>query len=89
MVRELLSVRKEHTAFQKHDNLKMLIAEEGRRGFAYQREDMIMVCNPSGQEECFILPEGKIQYAIGEGYWKDNRYYAKPQSFVMYTYEKL
>ena len=88
-VRELLSVRKEHAAFRKHDNLKLLIAEEGRRGFAYQRDDMIMVCNPSSQEEGFALPEGKIQYAIGEGYWKDNRYYAKPQSFVMYKCEKL
>ena len=66
-VRELLRIRKEQAAFGKHDNLKILSAEEDRRAFAYQRDDLIMLCNPSEKEERLQvqIADQNILFAIG------------------------
>lgn len=67
-VREILHIRHGEKAFARHDNLTILTAEENRRSFAYQREDMIMLCNPSGNEEKLdiALEAGELIYAIGD-----------------------
>lgn len=51
MVRELLHIRKSYAAFERHGNLEIIFEEEGRRSFAYKRDDLVMLCNPSGHAE--------------------------------------
>lgn len=55
MVKELLQVRRGQDAFARHDNLEILCAEKGKRSFAYRRDNLVMVCNPSGEEETLSL----------------------------------
>ena len=73
-VRKLLNIRQEQEAFVKHDNLEIIVAEDGRRSFAYKRDDLIFLCNPSahveeialdisGTDEVFVI--GSVKQADG------------------------
>lgn len=84
-VRTLLSFRKEQEAFAKHDNLEILTAEKNRRSFAYRRGDLVMLCNPSDQEEK-IGTEGlgmDVVFLIGSAKQEDGGYVLGAQSFVI------
>lgn len=54
-VRELLDIRSKMSAFAQHDNLEIVIAENGRRSFAYRRGGLLMVCNPSDRAETLAV----------------------------------
>ena len=54
-VREILRVRQEQPAFAVHDNLEILIAQKDRRSFAYKRDNLIFMCNPSKYVETLSL----------------------------------
>lgn len=84
-VRELLYVRREQEAFGRHDNLQIIFAEEERRAFAYQRDDLIMLCNPSEQEEKIPveIKNTDVIYRIGSVRAQDRGSVLEPQSFVI------
>ena len=84
-VRELLLVRKEQEAFARHDNLKILFAEEGRRAFAYKRDDLIMLCNPSDREESIAveIENTDVIYRIGSVRTEEDGCVLEPQSFAI------
>lgn len=84
-VREILHIRKEQEAFARHDNLKILIADESGRSFAYGRDNLVMLCNPSKHVEALDLDlTGYEQiFVIGEGRQTDNGYELLAQSFVI------
>lgn len=84
-IREILGIRREQKAFQKHDNLKIILAQESRRAFAYQRDDLIMLCNPSGEKEK-IFNETKntdVIYQIGAVNTESDGWTLGPQSFAI------
>ena len=85
-VRNLLHIRKEQSAFSVHDNLDILIAEENRRGFAYGRDNLVMLCNPSGRSEALSVDVSGWEqiFAIGTGKRDGKEYILEPQSFVIY-----
>ena len=84
-VRELLLIRKAQEAFAKHDNLKILYAEEGRRAFAYERDDLLMLCNPSGREEKIPVEveNTDVIYRIGSMRTEEGGCVLEPQSFAI------
>lgn len=85
-VKKILRVRKEQSAFAKHDNLDILIAEENRRSFAYGRDNLIMLCNPSGQTEKLPVDVSGFEqiFAIGAGKQDGKECALEAQSFVIY-----
>lgn len=85
-VRELLRIRKEQAAFGKHDNLKLLTAEEDRRAFAYQRDDLIMLCNPSGEEEKLAVEvaDAQLIFAVGTAVSESGGCVLGPQAFAIW-----
>lgn len=85
MVRELLRIRGGQAAFAKHDNLELLIAEEGRRSFAYRRADLIMLCNPSDHAETMEIAvrDEEIIFAVGSCGQADRGCILEAQSFVI------
>lgn len=85
-VRELLHIREEQEAFSRHDNLEILIAQKDRRSFAYRRDNLTMLCNPSDHAETFAADmEGWKQiFAVGEGRQNGKEYVLESQSFVIY-----
>ncbi|MCD7724880.1 MAG: glycosylase [Clostridiales bacterium] len=92
-VRDLLAVRRRYADFQDHANLKIRYASKEQRSFAYQRGKLLMLCNPSGQEEEIALSDfaqepWKKQYEIGTGEWKGRSYLLGAQSFVILSGEK-
>lgn len=84
-VRKLLGIRNGQAAFARHDNLEILMAEENRRSFAYRRDDLIMLCNPSGHTEeiAVDIPEADIIFMIGSAKREGGRYILDAQSFVI------
>ena len=84
-VRELLQVRSRQDAFAVHNNLEILIAQEDKRSFAYQRNNLIMLCNPSNHVEKLTLDmDGCEQlFAIGAGREEEEGYVLEAQSFVI------
>lgn len=84
-VRELLRVRSRQDAFAKHDNLEILIAEDGRRSFAYRRDNLIMLCNPSDDIETIDVDATGFEqiFVIGAGRQDGEEYILEAQSFVI------
>ena len=84
-VRELLRVRQGQSAFARHDNLEILIAQKNLRSFAYRRDDLVMLCNPSDHAETLdIDTAGSEQiYAVGTGNQGVGGYTLDAQSFVI------
>lgn len=85
-VRELLRVRAGQEAFARHDNLELLIAEEGRRSFAYKRDNLIMLCNPSDRAETMEVDVTGTEsiYAIGSYIQGGKECTLDAQSFVIF-----
>ena len=84
-VKELLRIRKEEPAFARHDNLELVSAPAESRSFAYRRDDLIMLCNPSGHAETLPV-DGKGWkkiYAVGGGACRDKEFVLEAQSFVI------
>lgn len=86
-VKELLRIRKEQDAFARHDNLDILIAEEDRRSFAYGRDNLVMLCNPSGQAEMLPVDVSGLEliFSIGAGKQDGKECMLEAQSFVIYS----
>ena len=84
-VRELLRVRQGQSAFARHDNLEILIAQKNLRSFAYRRDDLVMLCNPSDHAETLdIDTAGSAQiYVVGTGNQGVGGYTLDAQSFVI------
>lgn len=84
-VRELLRVRSRQDAFAVHNNLEILIAQEDKRSFAYRRDNLIMLCNPSNHVEKLMSDmDGCEQiFAIGAGRKEGEGYLLEAQSFVI------
>lgn len=85
-VRKLLQIRKEQRAFAKHDNLEILLAKKGRRSFAYRRDDLVMLCNPSDHAEMLALDTTGYEriFIIGEGSQDGEGYVLESQSFAIF-----
>ena len=85
-VKEILRIRKEQGAFAKHDNLDILVADEDRRSFAYCRDNLIMLCNPSGQAETLPVDVRDFEqiFVIGAGKQDGKECMLETQSFVIY-----
>lgn len=86
MVKELLRLRRQEDAFAVQDNLKLLWAQKDRRAFAYERGDLVMLCNPSGRaEEIGIEMPARCEtlFAVGGGHPGQNGYLLEAQSFVI------
>lgn len=84
-VRELLHIRKEQEAFAKHDNLEIVIAKKDRRSFAYRRDNLIMLCNPSDHVESLAMDTTGCEqiFMIGEGGRNGKEYVLEAQSFAI------
>lgn len=84
-VRELLRVRREQSAFSRHDNLRVSAAKQNGRSFAYARDDLIMLCNPSGRAETLAVDVSGAEqiYAVGSGRAKGASFMLDAQSFVI------
>ncbi len=90
MVRDILALRRSHAAFEDHTNLEIVSASKKQRSFAYQRGSLLILCNPSGQEEEVKLSgmEGrawKKLFEIGAGTWNGESCLLGEQSFVIYN----
>lgn len=91
-VRDILSIRSSYAAFADHTNLEIVSAADERRSFAYQRGNIMILCNPSGQEDVIDLsgipkkPWKKL-YEIGTGTWREDAYLLGEQSFVILSDE--
>lgn len=85
-VKKLLHMRKEQSAFAKHDNLEILTAQEGKRSFAYRRDNVTMLCNPSNHVETVEVDVTECEqiFAVGAGRQSGMEYRLEPQSFVIY-----
>lgn len=84
-VRELLQIRKEQSAFVRHDNLQFLVAQNDKRSFAYRRDDLIILCNPSDHVEVLAVDTSGCEqiFTIGAGRQEDKEYVLEAQSFVI------
>lgn len=84
-VRELLHVRQGQSAFARHDNLEILVARKDLRSFAYRRDDVFMLCNPSDHAETIDIDMTGFEriYAIGNGNQDGGGYTLSAQSFVI------
>lgn len=87
-VRDILAIRRRFTDFENHTNLQIVYADRDRRSFAYQRGSLMMLCNPSGQEETIELPgfseDAWTQvYGIGAGSCGQGAYTMGAQSFLI------
>lgn len=84
-VRELLRVRQGQSAFARHDNLEILTAQKNLRSFAYRRDDLVMLCNPSDHAETLDVDMTGFEqiYAIGTGKQGAEGYTLGAQSFVI------
>ncbi|MCM1121274.1 MAG: alpha-amylase family glycosyl hydrolase [Eubacterium sp.] len=84
-VRRLLDIRQKQAAFARHDNLEILIAEEKKRSFAYRRDDLTILCNPSGhEEEVEAEVSGQdVIFVIGSLKQQDDGCVLGAQSFVI------
>lgn len=98
-VREILALRKRYSDFEDHTNLEIVFAEKTKRSFAYRRGNLLMLCNPSGQEECLELPETLVIretsratdsesctekiFEIGNSAWDNGKYKLGAQTFVI------
>ena len=85
-VRELLHMRRGHSAFAKHDNLEILAAQEGTRSFAYRRDNVTMLCNPSDHTDTLKIDVAGCEqiFAVGAGRQSGGEYVLEPQSFLIY-----
>lgn len=85
-VKGLLRLREENGAFARHDNLRILAAQEQTRSFAYERGDLIMLCNPSGRAETLPVDVSGAEriYAVGAGRPEGRACVLEAQSFVIY-----
>lgn len=84
-VRELLRTRNEQAAFAKHDNLEIIMAKKDSRSFAYRRDDLVMLCNPSSHAESLAMDMSGYEdiFMIGEGSKDGKEYVLEAQSFVI------
>lgn len=84
-IKELLRVRREQPVFSVHDNLHILFTQKDRRGFAYQRGNLIFMCNPSEFVEKLPidLTEYEQIFAVGGGTKENGGYALDAQSFVI------
>ena len=84
-VRRLLIIRDGQEAFARHNNLEIVTAEDGRRSFAYRRDDLIMLCNPSdhAEEIAAEISGSDVIFMIGSVKQEDGRYILGAQSFVI------
>ena len=66
-VRQILDIRSKQDAFTRHDNLEIVSVEEGKRSFAYRRDDLIILCNPSCRTETLEIDVRKshVIYTLG------------------------
>lgn len=92
MVRDILAIRRSYEAFEDHANLEIVSASREQRSFAYRRGNLLMLCNPAGQEEKIDLSEisnktWKKLYEIGNGTWKGDAFMLGAQSFVILSDE--
>lgn len=85
MVRELLHIRREHAAFARHDNLEIKVASKEKRSFAYGRDNLVMLCNPSDHVETLAVDMTEYEriFAVGAGRHDGKGYIIDPQSFVI------
>lgn len=93
-VRGINVMRAGEAALNDPENLQILYAEQGERGFAYRRGDLYFFCNPAGEAEAFFtLPETadtvKLRrlYVIGEAEQKEDGIRLGAQSFAVYKKE--
>ncbi len=85
-VKELLRLRREESAFARHDNLRIEAAERGMRSFAYSRGGLMMLCNPSDRAETLPVDLTGYEriYAVGDGCRKEQGCLLDAQSFVIF-----
>ncbi len=92
MVREIFTIRKKEEDLLENENLQLLYAKKGERAFVYRRGNLLMLCNPSGQETILDESEWKKEagavkdkvFSIGAAEFADGKYILGEQSFVMY-----
>lgn len=84
-VRQILAIRSKLDAFTRHDNLEIVSAEEGKRSFAYRRDNLIMLCNPSGHAETLEIDVRKSHaiYVLGTLEEGERSCVLGPQSFAI------
>lgn len=92
MVKEILAIRKKEKDLQENANLKLLYAKPEERSFAYQRGSLLLLCNPSGEENSIEdkqLPKaGRKLFEIGETDYQSGKYILGKQSFVLWKSEE-
>ena len=89
VVKSVLAIRNGSEALKENANLELVYAKKEDRSFAYRRGNLLMVCNPSGEEfvmEAKDLPEGtEKRFEIGNTNCQAGKYVLGPQSFGIYT----
>lgn len=87
-VKAVLAIRNGSEDLKENANLELLYAVEKERSFAYRRGNLLMLCNPSGQEATFksdVLPAaGEKIFEIGRTDYRDGTYLLGAQSFVIW-----
>ncbi|MCH5251136.1 MAG: glycosylase [Lachnospiraceae bacterium] len=91
-VKALLAMRNEYDALKDNANLEIVYARKDKRAFAYRRGNLIMLCNPAGEEtvingvdigEMIMDTGGKI-YEIGSINCCNKEYILSGQSFGIF-----
>lgn len=88
VVRDVLTIRKNEDALRENANLELVYARKEERSFAYRRGNLLMCCNPSGNDariEADALPAAKERlYAIGTADFRNGVYELGAQSFAIW-----
>lgn len=92
MVKEIFAVRRREEDLQENANLKLIYAKREARVFAYQRGNLLMICNPSDADvvigenslkEGDIVIEEKV-FSVGNTGYEEGKYSMGGQSFVIW-----
>ncbi|MBD5495693.1 MAG: glycosylase [Lachnospiraceae bacterium] len=88
VVKDVLTIRNGNEDLKENANLEILYAKREERAFAYRRGNLLMVCNPSGQDAAMegkTLPTaGEKLYQIGEVDHQNGKYVLGEQSFAIW-----
>ena len=91
VVKEVLAIRSREEALREEGNLALHYAEKDKRAFAYRRGNLLMCCNPSGEECTMDVP--KLSFAAEKIFeigtiTKDERMFVLgAQSFAIWKHD--
>ena len=91
VVKEVLAIRSREEALREEGNLALHYAEKDKRAFAYRRGNLLMCCNPSGEECTIDVPKLSLAaekiFEIGTVTKQERMFVLGEQSFAIWKNE--